>query len=288
MFHARAVHEVNASRYAAVADAVANARNPEDYVPAFGKRAMASMMRTLTTTWTTWGEHPRGSWRGRAHAAGTAVLESIDPEESSLGELPAIASSAEVAYPSRASREETRAHLETLATRGASACRRRMWWNLFACPFTLPLFLTPLSNLPIYWFGWRAYDNWRAVNGAKALRGAMAAADDGGVVVDEERWVEAGKKCDGSAGGAVCCRVKTHALSDAPGVLFVPCDLLNGVEGGVVRVDGEGEAEEDARDEKKELVFDADAAAAFERATGALGVGDLVRRYSNRKPAAAA
>jgi hypothetical protein len=82
--------------------------------------------------------------------------------------------------------------------------------------------------------------------------------------------------------------VKTHALSDAPGVLFVPCDLLNGVEGGVVRVDGEGEAEEDARDEKKELVFDADAAAAFERATGALGVGDLVRRYSNRKPAAAA
>ena len=107
-------------------------------------------------------------------------------------------------------------------------------------------------------------------------------------VVDEERWVEAGKKCDGSAGGAVCCRVKTHALSDAPGVLFVPCDLLNGVEGGVVRVDGEGDAEEDARDEKKKLVFDADAAAAFERATGALGVGDLVRRYSNRKPAAAA
>ena len=55
MFHARAVHEVNASRYAAVADAVANARNPEDYVPAFGKRAMASMMRAVATTWTTWG-----------------------------------------------------------------------------------------------------------------------------------------------------------------------------------------------------------------------------------------
>ena len=67
----------------------------------------------------------------------------------------------------------------------------------------------------------------------------------------------------------------------------MPCDLLNGVEGGVVRGGGEAE-EEEAKDPGEKLVFDADAATTFERASGALGVGDLVRRYSNRKPPPAA
>lgn len=56
-------------------------------------------MRGMTDTWERWGSSPEGGWRRRAHAAGTWALERIHPEETTLSELPAVASSVEVAYP---------------------------------------------------------------------------------------------------------------------------------------------------------------------------------------------
>ena len=61
-------------------------------------------MRQITDTWKKWGSAPEGSWRRAAHATGAWALERIPPEETPLTELPAVISSAEVAYPVRSVR----------------------------------------------------------------------------------------------------------------------------------------------------------------------------------------
>ena len=65
-------------------------------------------------------------------------------------------SSVEVAYPQSADvRVVERLLRDELLGAKADLTRRRAWRNAAAMPLFLPLMLTPLSNVPIYWIGWR-------------------------------------------------------------------------------------------------------------------------------------
>jgi len=245
--------------------------------------------------WERWGGSAEGTWLRSFHKTGTWMLDRIDPEETSLRELPAPATSAEVAYPARADLAEVRRQLGHLAGDRADAVRRRMWWNAAAMPLTLPLMLTPMSNLPIYWFAFRVWSTWKGAKGGVALRGLLdsskGAVEGGGGgggggagQGDISAWVDISKECtrlspvgagagegDAAAGDpltgaeAVCCRVRSGTLETAPAVLFVPCCALDAA---AAAVDAEA--------------FDADIVARVETALGADGLTDLARRYHNK------
>lgn len=181
--------------------------------------------------------------------------------------------------------QEVRQQLDNLVGAQTDAMRRSMWWNAVACPIFLPLMLTPVSNLPVYWFGWRAWSNWRAARGGYALRALLdAAAPEGSLLPG----VDVFKKCTRVSGSgdasvddaAVCCRI-AHGAGDlalstsatageeSPEVLFVPCQVLDaadarGAAGGWL----------DA--------FDPEPANEVERLMGAEGVVALARRYFAR------
>ena len=91
--------------------------------------------------------------------------------------------------------------------------------------------LTPLSNVPIYWIGWRAWTQMRASKNGVAARDFLASSaplagydgyDASSITtrctrLDDETYAE--------DGDTVCCRVESTGAG--PRVMFVPCALLD-------------------------------------------------------------
>ena len=235
MFHARAVPETSYERASEVAAALAIANaGPEKILPRFAARWVARTNAWCAETYAQWGEQPIGSWRRRLRDLGAWALDRIPPEETTLGGLPPVISSVEVAYPQSADvRVVQRLLREELLGAKADLTRRRAWRNAAAMPLFLPLMLTPLSNVPIYWIGWRAWTQMRAATNGVAARDFLRSVPF--VLGDDARdgiWAES-KPCarlesdDASAEDrdTVCCRVESTGAG-AP-VMFVPCALLD-------------------------------------------------------------
>ena len=93
--------------------------------------------------------------------------------------------------------------------------------------------LTPLSNVPIYWIGWRAWTQMRAsANGVAArdfLRSSSRvqrfAADDGYDATSSSCSRSDDDAPAASDGDTVCCRVESTGAG--PCVMFVPCARLD-------------------------------------------------------------
>ena len=76
------------------------------------------------------GEQPIGSWRRRLRDLGAWALDRIPPEETTLGGLPPVISSVEVAYPQSADvRVVQRLLRDELLGAKADLTRRRAWTN---------------------------------------------------------------------------------------------------------------------------------------------------------------
>ena len=253
-YHACSVTEPHPDRAAEVAKALAAASvGPEAYLPRsvarWGERTMASFVDTFNA----WGKHEPGTLRRRAHAAGTWMLDRIPPHETPLGALPPVCTSVEMVHPANVSTLEARAALARLVGEMTDATRRGMLWNAACVPLTMPLMLTPISNFPAYWFGWRAWTQRRASGAGRALRRVVEMSDvrgclesegeargDGGrreSVGDEtreiHRWVDVEKPCErldrGRSDGddRACCRVVRAPGEPPPTVLLVPCAMLD-------------------------------------------------------------
>ena len=221
-----------------------------------------------------------GSWQRRAHTLGSLALDRIHPDDQVLAALPPACSSVELLYPETAHPEEARAALRELLTERARAVAWRFRRNAFVyVPLTFPLMFTPLSNLPMYWFGWRAFEQRRAAQNANAARRAMetaecadahwfAAAADApcerargeklAVIsstrdAPDERMVSALSKTASFS----CCRVAHDPAYPPPALVFAPCALLD------ERADAPREGEKSA----------------LEKATGIDELTELTRRY---------
>ena len=163
MFHARAVPETSYERASEVAAALAIANaGPEKILPRFAARWVARTNAWCAETYAQWGEQPIGSWRRRLRDLGAWALDRIPPEETTLGGLPPVISSVEVAYPQSADVRVVQRLLreELLGARRTDEATRVDKRGV--APLLLPLMLTPLSNVPIYWIGWRAWTQMRA------------------------------------------------------------------------------------------------------------------------------
>lgn len=80
--------------------------------------------------------------------------------------------------------------------------RRFMWWILASIP-QIPLMVTPLPNVTVYYTGWRLYSHYQAAKGAKvikhgfteldtqqlhALRDELLGLKEQGVVFPQDSW----------------------------------------------------------------------------------------------------
>ena len=142
MFHARAVPETSYERASEVAAALAIANaGPEKILPRFAARWVARTNAWCAETYAQWGEQPIGSWRRRLRDLGAWALDRIPPEETTLGGLPPVISSVEVAYPQSADvRVVQRLLREELLGAKADLTRRRAWTN---APRELPRLPSP-------------------------------------------------------------------------------------------------------------------------------------------------
>ena len=320
-FHASAVPEPCPARAAAVAaDLERNSAGPERFLPSFARDAAARAVASFNTQFRAWGERPLGSWRRNAHMIGSFLLDRIHPDDQTLAALPNACSSVELVYPESADADDARRALAELLVDRAKAVKSRFRLNAFVgVPLTFPMMFTPLSNLPMYWFGWRAYEQRNAARNADAARRVVERAECAGAhrrrddespegltgtattpptpLTDVARWVEV---------DAPCARLGRDAGSSAAGNQKAGSGDFPFGETRKHETDGDDSARKtsssfsccrvvraaDPADPPPALVFvpcavldeSADApregeASALEKATGIDGITKLARRY---------
>tara|TARA_B100000683_G_scaffold14985_3_gene15142 strand:+ start:19718 stop:20779 length:1062 start_codon:yes stop_codon:yes gene_type:complete len=198
-------------------------------------------------TWAAMGAAKRGSVRKRIHELGMFAMDRIDPREMTLCGMPREASSMEVAYPrgatdARRARRATREAVET----GMKNARAATRMYAIGVPLSIPMFLSPVSNFPLYYFVFRLISSTRATaagGAATALLGDAReerAAEERAMAIEREILEIGGEsfacaRLDARDGvdvdGAACCRLADPALEkflrdEGPDALFVPCDAL--------------------------------------------------------------
>ena len=198
-------------------------------------------------TWAAMGDAKRGSVRKRIHDLGMFAMDRIDPREMTLCGMPREASSMEVAYPrgatdARRARRATREAVET----GMKNARAATRMYAIGVPLSMPMFLSPVSNFPLYYFVFRLISSTRATAAGRAATALLGdareerAAEERAMAIEREILEIGGESfaCarlgarDGvDVDGAACCRLADPALEkflrdEGPDALFVPCDAL--------------------------------------------------------------
>jgi len=254
-----------------------------------GARKMATRaVDYATRTWKNMGQAREGTMKRRIYDAGMYAMDRIDPNEYTLRGMPRMMTSMEIVYPSTATAKDARAVVETKLMRSAMTARRATWFNAIGVPLSLPMFLSPVSNFPIYWFVFRLWGTTEATRGGREALATLrlTSADDASAIEAKIKECTKITECKrlrpinvlnsdtgqevsttDEAHALVCCRLAqaggaTFLGDDGPPVLFVPCDALANV------------VNDDHGDELSE-----NAAAKIERLFGASGIVDFVRRY---------
>jgi len=212
-------------------------------------------------TWRGMAEAKPGSVKKRIHEAGMYAMDRIDPRETTLCGVPRAVTSMEVVYPSgRVGAATARRLAEETLREGTKNARAATWMFSVGVPLSMPMFLTPLSNFPLYYFMFRLWSSTAAsANGARALE-LLSRTDEARAMEIEAEVLEATGK--GTPGGfdeckrlrpinclnsetgteaatteeplaVACCRLAKLGAgadkfvgADGPEVLFVPCDAL--------------------------------------------------------------
>ncbi|EFN57694.1 hypothetical protein CHLNCDRAFT_142893 [Chlorella variabilis] len=144
-------------------------RNLEEKVQLLGQRANRWVQRRLWTEWHKLETASEGTLRNRGYRMAQAVLAREDPRETFLKNLPSKPAPVEVIYPTAYKERMVRRQLRHVAADGRRRHTMRLvWWMLAMVP-QLPLMLTPLPNITVYYTGYRIYSHFRALQGTKAL-----------------------------------------------------------------------------------------------------------------------
>lgn len=118
-----------------------------------------------------------GSLRNRMYRLAQAVLSREDPQETFLKSVPTDHTEMLVLYPGSCKERLVRRRLRLLALQGKRRHRRRIfWWSLAMVP-QIPLMVTPLPNITVYYTLYRLYSHIRALQGSKSLEKGFTALD---------------------------------------------------------------------------------------------------------------
>ena len=242
-------------------------------------------------TWRSMAASAPGSARKRLHELGMYAMDRIDPRERALKALPKILSSAEIVYPSGADVGAVRRLVERTAAEGTRNARNATTTYALGAPLSMPMFLTPVSNFPLYYFLFRLWSSTQATTSGKEAMRLLKTTDEaaakaveadvlGSTSVVECKRLRPINVLNSDTGREVSTMDEPHAVAccrlsqpggekflgdDGPRVLFVPCDALAKVVREYHGVDATATQQ--------------CASATVERLFGASGVVDLARSH---------
>lgn len=159
-----------ASEQQASLQAVGDMQSLELRFEAFGAHLRSSVWSKFMTTWRRLETAPAGSLRNRWYRfIVNVVLKREDPRESFLKSIPLDNGTLDVTYPDHLPEKLVRRRLRLLAMQGRARHRRgTMVWLLAFIP-QMPLMLTPLPNITVYYTLYRLYSHIRALKGSFML-----------------------------------------------------------------------------------------------------------------------
>jgi len=150
----------------------------EEKFQIIGQNAYSKALNKLQTEWNKLESSKEGSIRNRVFRLAQAILSREDPRESYLKEIAyGDIRHAEIIYPHTFQETLVRRRLRHMAADAARHHRKRfMWWILASIP-QIPLMVTPLPNVTVYYTGWRLYSHYQAAKGAKLLKHGFTELD---------------------------------------------------------------------------------------------------------------
>ena len=246
--HASAIREPNPSRYDRAVRVVRENEEKDAlkrFTPLFVNSLKEKASAYASKTWQTWEKSEKGFGR-KVYDIAQKLLERVDPDEDVLKAIPSKAlgatlSSCEIVYPkSLMHADDVRVAIRDLLKRGKKKARRAKYFNLACAPFTLPLFLSPVSNFPIYWFLYRAREAWIGCKGAESAKEILQRRlEQPELIGEDDREIQkltefectrsSDNEDDGSSGNKsseACCRIAAHDESNCA-VTFAPCNKLD-------------------------------------------------------------
>lgn len=147
--------------------------NLEEKAQLLGQHVNRWVQSRLWNEWRKLETAQEGTMRNRGFRMAQAVLAREDPRETFLKNIPAKPAPIEVLYPTSFKEKLVRRRLRHVASDGRRRhTTRLLWWALAMVP-QLPLMVTPLPNLTVYYTGYRIYSHLRALQGARALEQAL-------------------------------------------------------------------------------------------------------------------
>ena len=150
----------------------------EEKVSLLGQNITNTVMQRVMKEWRLLEAAKEGTLRNKGYRLAQAVLSREDPRETFLKHVPRD-ESAEVRffYPDEIQEKLVRRRLRLLVHEGKRRHRTRLlWWSLALVP-QLPLMLTPLPNITVYYTIYRIVSHVQALQGSKAIERGFAALD---------------------------------------------------------------------------------------------------------------
>jgi hypothetical protein len=142
-----------------------------------GDQLLSKFQRQLSAEWNKLESARDGTFRNRMYRLAQAVLSREDPHETFLKSVPTGHTEMLVLYPGILKEKVVRRRLRLLALQGKRRHRRRIfWWSLAMIP-QIPLMVTPLPNITVYYTLYRLYSHIRALQGSKSLEKGFTALD---------------------------------------------------------------------------------------------------------------
>jgi hypothetical protein len=142
-----------------------------------GDQLLSKFQTQLRTEWSKLENARDGSLRNRMYRLAQAVLSREDPQETFLKSVPTDHAEMLILYPVSVKERLVRRRLRLLALQGKRRHRRRLfWWSLAMVP-QIPLMVTPLPNITVYYTLYRLYSHIRALQGSKSLEKGFTALD---------------------------------------------------------------------------------------------------------------
>ncbi|KAI4329013.1 hypothetical protein L6164_021320 [Bauhinia variegata] len=130
---------------------------------------MDYLANKMNKAWTGIEKAPQGSIKNKIHGFGVWVLSRVKPSEIFLKSISKEVTSVEVIYPSSLDARLVRRRIRHFAMRGTVIHKNYLYGSLSLLPLTSVLSVLPLPNIAFFWISFRAYSNWRALQGSKKL-----------------------------------------------------------------------------------------------------------------------
>lgn len=149
----------------------------EERFQSMGQRIASRAQARLMVEWKKLENAKEGSLRSYGYRLAQAVLSREDPQESFLKSIPTGAVQVDIKYPCSFQERLVRRRLRLLVHQGHRRHRWRFFLWILALLPQLPLMLTPLPNITVYYTAYRVYSHYRASQGSKTLERGFAALD---------------------------------------------------------------------------------------------------------------